>query len=244
MLRVTVNTKGGGGKTTTSTHVLAYLLYQGEPINVVEIDNNNVSSIFHNSQILVSKSITTDQKELRRALSEAVFDPKQEYIIDAGGGDDSLAVIREVIALGEEVEFYIPIQPDRKTLHNVKETVQAIGKDYPIHLILNNFYPGERETAFWFIYGDEDNGFEANLAILRQFNSVISVPHSRTIGQAEAFGKTVGDVALAEKRLNFAAAKAEARAQGLDAFDALLKEHNRGLDAIDFLDSIKVEKRK
>ena len=244
MVLVNASTKGGGGKTTTSTHVLAWLIYKGEKINVVEIDNNNVSSVFDNSEIITCKSITTNQKELRLALAEASFDPAQNYIIDAGGGDDSLAVIREVIALGEEVEFYIPIMPDRKTLHNVKETVEAIGGNYPIHLILNNFNRGEREEAFWFIFGDEERGFKPNLGILKQFKSVISVPNSKTIGQAEVYGKTVGDVALAEKRLDFAAAKTKARGMGFDEYNKLLSAHARGLDAIEFLDSIQIDKRK
>lgn len=243
MLRVLANTKGGEGKTTLAAHVLSWLIYKGKKINVVEIDNNNVSSIFSNSEIINSKSITTAQKELRVALAEASFDPAQEYIIDAGGGDDSLAVIHEIIAMEIETEFYIPFRADHKTLHNVQKTVEAIGGGCKKHLVLNGFASDPKEE-YWFIYGDEERGFEPNLKIFKQFDSVIFVPNSKTIGQAEAFQLTVGDVALQQKRVDFTAAKAEARAKGFEAYSSVLNAHARGVAAMDFLDSIKIEKRK
>lgn len=239
MIKAIVNTKGGVGKTQTAAHILPWLSFKGTKIKVIEIDNNNQSSVYTHSHIVDFISISTGEKEMRKALAEVAFDPKIDYIIDAGGGDDTLKVIDALKRLGEHVEFYIPITADAETLYNLSQTVEAIG-EHPKHLILNNFKESA-EADFWFIYGDEENGFAAQTYILEDFNSVIKVPYSKSLGQAKVFNKSVGDVAIEFSRQDFAKAKEEAREQGFEAFDALIRERNRGEDALNFLNSIKIE---
>ena len=99
MINVIVNGKGGVGKTTTANHVLPYLT---ESTEIIEIDNNNFSSIYANSKAITGKTIRTNKKDIENALAEADFDTlDHNIIIDCGGGDDLCCDWRDSPCIGK-----------------------------------------------------------------------------------------------------------------------------------------------
>jgi cellulose biosynthesis protein BcsQ len=234
MINVIVNGKGGVGKTTTANHVLPYLT---ESTEIIEIDNNNFSSIYTNSKAITGKTIRTNKKDIENALAEADFDTlDHNIIIDCGGGDDSEKVITAIKNIGLECEFWMPLMPDFETVEVLKNTKKLIGNEYKINLILNNF--GNLESDFWFIFGSKDYGFDANLDFLDEFDNVIKVPNSSLFSIAKAYQTTVLDLAQISKGYELNEAKVAWRKMGKEQYTAMLQRHRLSVDCASLLDSI------
>lgn len=148
-----VNTKGGCGKSTISFHILPYFL-KGKDFQIVEIDDNNdTSSSFSNSELLLNRITSCDISQGTIKLEELVIDnmlsDEKTTIIDGGGGNDSKAIIKSLIkeGLAKDTLFIIPYFADFSQLKNLFETVELV-KDYDFVVVLNNFAKGTDDEKF------------------------------------------------------------------------------------------------
>ncbi len=220
MINVIVNGKGGVGKTVNANHVLPFLTSSSI---VVEIDNNNFSSIYSNSQQIDGKTVTTKQNDLEKAIDDADFDGyKKNIIIDAGGGEDTKKVIKAIQAVGLKVVYWLPLMPDFETIGVLRSTRELIGND-KCNLILSNFR--DLKEDFWFIFGSEEYGIEPNIGILEHFDNSYQVPNTNLFGIAKAYKTTIWDLALIHTGYNLEVIKKEWREQGREAYHKNMQMH-------------------
>ncbi|MDD4505855.1 MAG: hypothetical protein PHE60_05765 [Sulfurospirillaceae bacterium] len=189
MLHLLSQTKGGVGKSTISNHILPSLT--GSSL-IIEIDNNNVSSIYSSSSKIRGVTLKTDKKSIEQAIVEAELNSlDSNIIIDAGGGDDSLKVIEALMAAKLECTVWLPITPDAEALTNLQHIVQKVGKTYPINLVFSRF--SKLKEDYYFIFGDETQS--ANLQFLAPFANILQVPIKNIFSKAKQRATTVWDLA-------------------------------------------------
>jgi len=167
---IVANTKGGAGKTTTSTMLLP-LFATEENINIYEIDNNNTTSLLNST--LNFKNIRV--KDVDGAVDDVYFDSLEDdkntlNIIDCGGGDDTKAVLEELKNTDMEgLTYVIPANSDIEQFENVKNTIELIketDKKPKIHLLLNQISSNteaEIKKEFLAFFGDEDIGIKGRI---------------------------------------------------------------------------------
>lgn len=189
MIHLVGQTKGGVGKTILANHVLPSLT---DSALVIEIDNNNISSIYTASEKIKGITLQTNQKSLEQAIVEAELSSLDgNIIIDAGGGDDSIKVIEALMAAKLDCTVWLPITPDQEILLNAKELVSKIGKTYPINLVFSRF--SNLKDDFYFIFGDETQA--PNLQFLAPFAHVLQIPMKNIFSKAKQRSTTVWDLA-------------------------------------------------
>jgi hypothetical protein len=143
---VIINLKGGVGKTTQATQVLAPYFYQmlnnGElPTKdsilprVYEIDDeNNSQQSLEKSGIIASRLIKNPKAGLQEVLIKEASDLERNYpvIIDVGVANvnEALATVTSVLK-EEDLVFFVPVKPDEVDTNNSKETVNKILNQMP-----------------------------------------------------------------------------------------------------------------
>lgn len=163
---VVVSTKGGEGKTHLSIQILP-VLFLLKNINVFEVDNNN------NSKKMIEKSKTISFKGFKiddglDAIDEIEFinmltQDESINIIDAGGGDDTVKLLKIL----EEKELYgltyiVPMSNSISNVDNALQTITSILKfdgDAKINLVLNkcpNYNFEEIKLKFKSFFGNEE----------------------------------------------------------------------------------------
>ena len=152
MIYSVVNNKGGAGKSTFAFHCLTAVL---DNFTLVEIDDNNdTSSVFNKSVKLDGKVRSVKISQGTDAFDDAVFDTMRDrggdIIIDAGGGNDSLAVIDMLLKEADpaNLTFIIPFMSGRAQLQNALDTYELV-KERKVVFILNAAASKE-EFVFWF----------------------------------------------------------------------------------------------
>jgi len=166
---VIANTKGGVGKTIVSTQVLPAYFVQcnnTKNINIYEIDNNNKSSLQNSS--LNFKTLNLDKGE--EALLEADYNVDSINIVDAGGGDDTRAVLNYIQKNDILVDLYlVPVLSDYEQVHNLKQTInliRQIDNNASVYVVLNKLKSLEEQDIkdqFIFLFGSERYGIEGHL---------------------------------------------------------------------------------
>ena len=165
---VVVSTKGGEGKTFLTLQVLP-ILFLSKNINIFEVDNNNNSKkMIEKSQIVNFKSFKIDDG--LDAIDEIEFNNMITQndsinIIDAGGGDDTLKllkILKEKELFG--LTYIVPLSNSISNLDNALQTINAIldfDKDAKINLVLNkcpSFDFDDIRLKFKSFFGNEDFG--------------------------------------------------------------------------------------
>ena len=147
MIYVTVNSKGGVGKTTISTQVLPLKQKDIEDISIYEIDNNNISKLKNSNINFKNFNIRSTEDALNEVIFNTLLDNKKLNIIDSGGGDDTKNVIKKLKELRiqeqETINFVIPCSNDIAANKNLIDTIQLIKNNIEnrkIILALNNVY--------------------------------------------------------------------------------------------------------
>lgn len=236
-IAVVLGQKGGIGKTTISNHVLPYLTSSNA---IIEIDNNNFSSIYTKSKQIRGQSVTTKAKDLEKALNDADFDSfESNIIIDVGGGDDTTKVIKAVKEIGLEVHWYLPLTADFETLQVLQNTRELIG-DAQTNLIFSNF--SNLEEDFWFVFGSEEYGISENLEILNYFNNTYKVKNSNLFSISKSFKTTVWDLALVHKQYNLQKIKKEWRELGREEYHKKMQLHRLSVSCDSLLEEVKNSK--
>lgn len=165
---VVVSTKGGEGKTFLSLQVLP-ILFLNKNIYIFEVDNNNNSKkMIDNSQKISFKSFKIDDG--LDAMDEIEFNNMitqndSVNIIDAGGGDDTLKLLK--ILKEKELFGLTYIVPLSNSISNVDNAIQTINvildfdKDAKINLVLNkcpSFDFKDIKFKFKSFFGNDDFG--------------------------------------------------------------------------------------
>jgi len=215
-LYVTVNSKGGTGKTNTAIHVLPAIIKESDKdaiIDIIEIDDNNKNMDIYNNSKVINSMQSIALKDALDRLQDVVFDLMEEkenhyIIIDSGGGNDT----KEVVHLINELEiseiadlvYIVPFMSSRSQIHNIKEMVTSdIFKDQRVVYALNAVNDSlnlENEFLFWF--GNEDLSIPSLYEELNKPESFL-IPATPLFDIATITGETLWD--YADSARNFSA---------------------------------------
>lgn len=143
---ICVSTKGGPGKTTMATQVLPIVLAgkSKQQITIYSLDDNNTHGVksayikFNQLKMKDTEDVLDEVELLNLCKNDTV------NIIDAGGGNDTLHLLKIIKKTRiKGIHYVIPITDDIDQIHNLRETISSIKKasdDAVIHLILNRVY--------------------------------------------------------------------------------------------------------
>ena len=211
-IHVLLNTKGGVGKSTLSWHVMPALFTKlGKSFKIFEIDNNNVTNVFHQSTIIKdnTQTVKTSDKNIAAEIIFQTMTSNDELIVDAGGGDDALKVIEIVKSIGEaKINWFIPLNRNLAQLKNALNTYEQINDPQNTYFILNGYTSiNDIADEFLFYFGNTDmniEGIRDQLKIQREF----AIPFSNYLEIAEMQNLTIADLAKISQELTKEEAKA------------------------------------
>lgn len=173
---VVVNTKGGVGKSTIASQVLPVLFRDAnKKIRIYEIDDNNRT--FYENSKLEFRTLKIEKTE--EAIDEVQFalDLGEDIIniVDAGGGNDTKAVLTSIRkAKLKDLTYLIPINDDFEQFDNVKNTIEFI-RDFDasskIFLIFNRVISLEMDDIkkqFIAFFGSDEYGIKGRMEEIMQ----------------------------------------------------------------------------
>jgi len=142
---VCASTKGGVGKTTTATQVLAPFLYNfinqkkdkaRTPVRVLEVDaENNTTQSLSKTQIMSTRVIADTGDELQEIIVSEVLDLKRDYpvIIDIGVGftDKTLKTLSYLLTSIDNLCFMVPTKQAEVDANNTESTIIALQELFP-----------------------------------------------------------------------------------------------------------------
>jgi len=168
------NTKGGVGKSFVSTQILPLAFSADKQINIFELDNNNKTTL--NSKVLNFKNLNIDN--IDEILMDVAFADKTTNIIDAGGGDDTKAVLNALAENAVNVDYFIvPIVRDFEVIKNLKDTLNLIRNKFEnpnIYVLLNKTNETEPlEQQFMYLFGNKEYEVEG---IVEKLGDVTLIP--------------------------------------------------------------------
>lgn len=170
-----VGLKGGCGKTNTSWHILPSVLQsQGQEFKIFEIDDNNSSYYFVNSNIITVDKCQTVKTSDKNIVAQIVVDTiagNQKIIIDGGGGNDSRAAIQLIKAVGEDVHklWLIPFDRNIDNFKSAVSTAELINDPQNTVFVLNG-YTADKSEFDWFYSKKIDNYVEVPYSDLFHFS--------------------------------------------------------------------------
>lgn len=205
---ITVNSKGGAGKTNTATHILPSIIKQNDPeavIDFIEIDdNNNNTSVYPLTKVLnTMQSIRL--KDGVEVLQDVVFDLMQNrehhyIIIDAGGGNDTIEVVDMIKKLEladlAELVFLVPFMSSKAQIQNIRDMVDTrlFGDERVVYILngIKDMLDIEGEFLFWF--GNQDLGIPSLYEELGE-PKCLNIPYTNLFDIATISGETIYDYA-------------------------------------------------
>lgn len=239
MIYIIVNTKGGVGKSLTSINLGCLLHAQERNFKVVELDNNNTSIVFNNSDFLTKDraiSLKLDKKD--RAVSDMLFDvmsdPSLDYIVDVGGGDDTLKILDALKNVQIEKTYLIPTLKIKKYLQNALDTFEYIGDPDSTFFVLNQYQKLEEiKTEFRYFFGDKEMGIKPVSSLFKSAK-VIYLPYSDLFQVAEDEEESILDLANISRDVSEAEARTtsfQLAAGNKDKFATLITQYQNSQNA-------------
>jgi len=201
MIYTVVNTKGGSGKSTVSS-ILPIFFKKNEEFKIIEVDNNNRSTLtYSNSIILKNRIQTVKVKEAEDALDTLIFEALQtnntvHLIIDAGGGDDSLALLNILKnQIGQDkIKYIIPISQGTEE-KNIIDTYSKISNKKNIMFCLNSYFDiDDIQSEFFNFFGDKKLKFKGVIDDVENKNYMM-IPYSKFFTIAKKYNITLIDLA-------------------------------------------------
>jgi len=200
MIHVVTNTKGGAGKSAVAVLLGCVLAQKGKNFKIVELDDNNDSLVFENSEIFTQDNIKSLKlKDKEQALSDMLFDlmsdDSMDYIVDIGGGNDTFEVLDALKSTNLEKTYYIPTTRIKKYLKNAVDTFEYIKDEENTIFALNQYTNLENiKDEFLYFFGSKKMG--VNPVDEKLLNSkYIPVPFSNYIQIAEDDEMSLFDLA-------------------------------------------------
>ena len=185
-LYVVANTKGGVGKSTIASQVMApYLnVKHGEKVVITSADDNNkYDESLSESDILEVKTYgLTDGIDNAEDLLYDVVQDNKSYILDVEGGNGSAEAIKSIcsLELDDHIVFVIPFFSDKSGIKNMKDTMKAIREhteESKILLVANKVQNiNNIENEFLYFYGDEDLEIKGILPELEADKNIALTP--------------------------------------------------------------------
>lgn len=169
-----VGLKGGSGKSNSSWHIVpAVLQNQNQEFKIFEIDDNNSSYYFVNSNLITAAKCQTVKTSDKNIVAQIVFDTiagNQKIIIDGGGGNDSRRAIELIKAVGEDVRklWLIPFDRNIDNFKSAVETAELIADPQNTVFILNG-YIADKSEFDWFYSKNIENYVEVPYSDLFHF---------------------------------------------------------------------------
>ena len=202
---IVLNSKGGVGKSTTSTQILAPFLYikngQDEKVNLIEFDDENEDSLsFENSEILTPKRVKIEGNDLDSALTDNVLD-FDNVVLDIGGNKTTTYVIDSLVDSGIINAFDLIVIPltdgeqDAVNAINVYKKIRENNEDSKIIFALsrvNNSY--DLEMQFLEKKKNKKGRLDDRVGLIEQVaesdQNIIKIVDSDVIKYSRVFGVT------------------------------------------------------
>ncbi len=202
---IVLNSKGGVGKSTTSTQILAPFLYikngQNDKVNLIEFDDENEDNkSFENSEILTPKRVKIEGNDLDSALTDHVLD-HENLVLDIGGNKTTTYVIDSLINSGIINAFDLVVIPltdgeqDAVNAINVYKKIREHNQESKIIFALsrvNNSY--DLEMQFLDFFGDKKGRLDDRIGLIEQIaeqdRNIIKIVDSDVIKYSRVFGIT------------------------------------------------------
>jgi len=202
---IVLNSKGGVGKSTTSTQILAPYLYvkngKNDKVNLIEFDDENADSLsFESSEIISPKRVKIDGNDLDSALTDNVLD-FENVVLDIGGNKTTTFVINSLIDSGIINAFDLIVIPltdgeqDAVNAINVYKKIRENNEDSKIIFALsrvNNSY--DIEMQFLDFFGDNKGRLDNRVGLIEQVaeadRNLIKIVDSDVIKYSRVFGIT------------------------------------------------------
>jgi len=186
---LTLNTKGGVGKSFISTQILPLAFYDdSKKINVFEVDNNNNSKL--NTEYI--EFLNLDVNNIDKILLDVEFSDDIN-IIDAGGGDDTKNVIKSLAEAAVEIDlFVVPLLKDYEVTKNLIDTINLIRHYYPgakIVVALNRIVKSAKDEFIYF-FGNDELGVEGVINKLDENISIVLINDYNEIDVIKNLHKT------------------------------------------------------
>jgi len=248
---VVVNTKGGVGKSTIASQVLPILFRDTDKkIKVYELDDNN-RTYYKNSKIEFNTlKVSRTEDVIDDVNIDLMLDENVINIIDAGGGNDTKAVLDGIQkAELKGLTYFIPLNDDFEQFENTKLTIELIrsfDNNAKIFLIFNrtiSFKIDEIKSQFIAFFGSEDYGIEGRFDEIADLveKDFLILQNTQIISILKNFyGTTLYDFYHDNKDLieNSEKYKKEWVQHGRDYFKKQMKHFRFAKDVFDLIDYI------
>lgn len=239
MIYIFVNNKGGVGKSLSSINLACLLQSQNRNFKVVELDNNNTSIVFNNSDFLTEEkaiSLKLDQKD--RAISDMLFDVMSDssldYIVDVEGGDGTYKILDALKNVQIEKTYLVPTLKIKKYLKNALDTYEYINDFENTFFVLNQYQVLKNvKTEFKYFFGDKDMGIKPVSPLFKSAKAIY-IPWSDLFQVAEDDEQTILDLANISRDVTEAEARAtsfQLAAGDRDKFAALIAQYQNSQEA-------------
>jgi len=200
MIYITINKKGGVGKSTFANQILSSYLFDKNKtkIKLIEIDDeNNDNASFSKTEIMNCSIIPTNNI---RNIDEIFFDD-EDTIIDIGGNKTATIFLDEMKKINEfeNVRWFVPLgageQDNLNALDTYKE-IKNLDENAKVIFLLSKAISNDLEWEFLNFFGNEFLNTESAICNQIQDPEYITINANAIITNARYFQKTVFDLAL------------------------------------------------
>lgn len=193
MLILTVQTKGGSGKSTSSQQLLAtYFIANDMPVTLVEIDDENLDSAYLTQSAIKTEQIplgaSADASRIIEQLMERI---NENIVIDVGGNRTATNFIEAAGRSGflSMIDIIVvPISSPGQDEVNALRTIKLIRKEAPdakVVIVVTRQMVGSDEefSSVFDRYFDRDELTEVSDGIM-YFPQVMAMVHSRQLNMS------------------------------------------------------------
>lgn len=201
---ITINSKGGVGKSTTSMQVIAPFLYQhigNKKVNFVELDDENQdSTTFARSELVEAQQIQITGTDLDSKLLDIIID-NENIIIDVGGNKTTTFVIDSLSNTGIINALDLIVIPlgdgeqDASNAIKLYNRVRELNNEIKIVFALSRVDSSmDLEMQFFDFFGDKQGRVDDRDGLIDKIKpedqNIIKIRNSEVIKYSRAFGIT------------------------------------------------------
>lgn len=216
---ITINSKGGVGKSTTSMQVLAPFLYELNEKNKVAFvefdDENQDSTTFAKSSLVDAQRITISGTDLDSKLLDIIID-NENIIIDVGGNKTTTYVVDSLSNTGIINALDLIVIPlgdgeqDASNAIKLYQKVRELNGEIKIVFVLSRVDASmDLEMQFFDFFGDKQGRVDDRAGLIDKIAAkdqhIIKIRNSDVIKYSRAFGITAYE--LSERSVDDVKAK-------------------------------------
>lgn len=201
---ITINSKGGVGKSTTSMQIIAPFLYEmcgNKKVNLIELDDENEdSTTFAKSELVEAQRIQITGTDLDSKLLDIIVD-NDNIILDVGGNKTTTYVINSLSSTGIISALDLIVIPmmdgeqDASNAIKLYNRVRELNSDIKIVFALSRVDSSmDLEMQFLDFFGDRQGRINDRPGLIDKITSedqnIIKIRNSEVIKYSRAFGIT------------------------------------------------------